>query len=83
MAGLFTEYDVARGILNFQRKTWEFRAMSYSTNSQAIFYISEVSSSAVEKICEISCSAVQLVLLTTHGTANETVFEVSSRAVAQ
>ena len=36
VAGLFTEFDVARGILKFQCKTWEFRAASYSVNSQAI-----------------------------------------------
>ena len=33
---MFTEYDVARGILKFQCKTWEFRATSYSVNSQTI-----------------------------------------------
>ena len=31
-----TEYDVARGILKFQCKTWEVRATSYSVNSKAI-----------------------------------------------
>ena len=31
-----TEYDVARGILKFQCKTWEGRATSYSVNSKAI-----------------------------------------------
>ena len=36
VARLFTEYDVARGILKFQCKTWEFRATSYSVNSKAI-----------------------------------------------
>ena len=36
VAWLFTEYDVARGILQFQCKTWEFRAASYSVNSQTI-----------------------------------------------
>ena len=30
---LFTQYDVARGILKFQCKTWEFRATSYSVNN--------------------------------------------------
>ena len=35
VALMFTEYDVARGILKFQCKTWEFRATSYSVNSQA------------------------------------------------
>ena len=30
VAWLFTEYDVAWGILKFQCKTWEFHAMSYS-----------------------------------------------------
>ena len=33
---LFTEYDVAWGILKFQCKTWEFRGTSYSLNSKAI-----------------------------------------------
>ena len=36
VAWLFTEYDVAWGILKFQCKTWEFRITSYSVNSQAI-----------------------------------------------
>ena len=36
VAWLFIEYDVARGILKFQCKTWEFRATSYSVNSQGI-----------------------------------------------
>ena len=36
VAWLFTEYDVARGIPKFQYQTWEFRATSYSVNSQAI-----------------------------------------------
>ena len=35
-AWLFTEYDVARGILKFRCKTWEFRGTSYSVTSQAI-----------------------------------------------
>ena len=40
---VFTEYDAARGILKFQCKTLEIRAMSYSVNSQAIFfYITEL-----------------------------------------
>ena len=33
---LFTEYYVARGILKSLCKTWEFRATSYSVNSQGI-----------------------------------------------
>ena len=33
---MFTVYDVARGILKLQCKPWEFRATSYSVNSQAI-----------------------------------------------
>ena len=33
---LFTEYDVARGILKLLCKTWEFRATSYSVNSPGI-----------------------------------------------
>ena len=37
---LFTEYDVARGILKIQCKTWKFRAMSYSINSKAIIIAS-------------------------------------------
>ena len=36
VAWLFTEFDVQRGILKFQYKTWEFRATSYSVNSGAI-----------------------------------------------
>ena len=32
---MFTEYDIAREIQKFQFKTWEFRATSYSVNSQA------------------------------------------------
>ena len=36
VAWLFTEYDLARGILKFQCKTWEFHATSYSVKSQAI-----------------------------------------------
>ena len=36
VAWLFTEYEVALGILSFQCKTWEFRATSYSVNSQTI-----------------------------------------------
>ena len=36
VAWLFTEHDVARGILKFQCKTWEFLATSYSVNSQVI-----------------------------------------------
>ena len=36
MAQLFTEYEVARGILKFQCKTWQFRATSYSVNIQVI-----------------------------------------------
>ena len=36
---LFTEYDVARAILKFQCKTWEFRATSYSVNSKAIKFV--------------------------------------------
>ena len=39
VAWLFTEYDVARGILKFQYKTWEFRGTSYSINSQAIILV--------------------------------------------
>ena len=33
---LFTEHDVARGILKVLGKIWEFRATSYSVNSQGI-----------------------------------------------
>ena len=33
---MFTEYDVARGILKLQCKTREFRATSYSVNKHAI-----------------------------------------------
>ena len=33
---MFTEYDVAQGIVKFQFKTWGFRATLYSVNSQAI-----------------------------------------------
>ena len=36
VAWLFTEYEVARGILSFQCKTWEFRGTSYSVTSQTI-----------------------------------------------
>ena len=36
VARLLIEYDVARGILKFLSKTWEFHATSYSVNSQAI-----------------------------------------------
>ena len=39
VAWLFTEYDVARGILKFQWKTWEFRATSYSVNGHAIIQL--------------------------------------------
>ena len=35
VASMFTEYDIAREIQKFQFKTWEFRATSYSVNSQA------------------------------------------------
>ena len=38
MAWLFTEYEVAWGILKFQCKTWELLATSYLVNSQAIRY---------------------------------------------
>ena len=37
VACLFTEYDVARGILRFQCKTWEFRATSYSV--KPLYYL--------------------------------------------
>ena len=36
---LFTEYDVAWGILKFQCKTWEFRATSYSVNNHQNAYL--------------------------------------------
>ena len=39
MAWLFTEYDIARGILKFQCKIWEFRAKSYSVNGQAFMLL--------------------------------------------
>ena len=39
VAVLLTEYDVARGILKFQCTIWEFRAASYSVNSQAIILL--------------------------------------------
>ena len=42
--------------------------------------MSEVSRSAVEKTC--GSSAAHFVLLTTHGTANETICEVSIRTAA-
>ena len=36
--GLFTEYDVARGILKLQCKTWEFCATSYSVKPLYYMY---------------------------------------------
>ena len=42
----------------------------------------EVSSITAAENCEVSSIAIQLVLLTTYGTANDTVCEVSSSAVA-
>ena len=68
---------------------FQFKVQNYGIVYQRILEtahlsnISEVSSSAVEKICEVSSSAAQLVLLMTHVPANETICEVSSRAVAQ
>ena len=53
---LFTEYDVARGILKFQCKTWEFRSTSYYVNSQAnFFYIYVLRKVRIGTIPELSC----------------------------
>ena len=65
---------------------FQFKVQNYVIVYQRILetaHLSKVSGGAVEKICEVSSSALQLVLLTTHGTANETICEVRSRAVAQ
>ena len=64
-------------IINYIPNTSARPGQIDSTN----LHISEVSSSAVVTICKVSSSAVQLVLLTTHGTASEITWEISSSAV--
>ena len=45
---LLTEYEVARGILKFQCKTWKFRVTSYSVNSHR--FISKVCTQLNENV---------------------------------
>ena len=58
-----------------KRDSLEIQHPKFENSRLGFINISEVSSSAVEKICEVSSIAVQLVLLTTHGTAKETICE--------